>query len=70
MTEGSQVCHSTGWPKGTRLCRGARDFQTQALYRMGFLSAPTDEAWMAKMIELGLLRRTETASVKEQTQAD
>lgn len=45
MTQASQLCHET---ENTTLCRGARDFQLQIFFRMGFLSAPTDAAWAAK----------------------
>lgn len=44
----SQTCHSTGAVHGapdTYVCRGARDWQQMILYRLGFLEAPTDEAW-------------------------
>ena len=54
LTKGSQICHSTGWPQGTHLCRGARDLQLTVFYRLGFLSTPTDEAWAAKRAELGV----------------
>ena len=50
----SQTCHHTGAIHGkpdTHLCRGARDFQLQMFFRMGFLSAATDEAWEAKRKE-------------------
>lgn len=54
LASGSQVCHTSGWPVGTHLCRGARDFQLMVFYRMGFLDAPTDEAWEQRCQELGL----------------
>src|ERR1051326_2264408 len=58
LMEVSQTCHSTGIAKGkkrdTHLCRGARNFQIQIFYRLGFLEAPTDEAWDKKLIEIGL----------------
>ena len=44
LTIGSLHCHSTGWPNGTHLCRGARDWQLQVFHRLGFLEVPTDEA--------------------------
>jgi len=53
----SQTCHSSGLAHGkrdTHLCRGARDFQLTLLHRLGVLSAPTDEAWAAKVKELGI----------------
>lgn len=52
LTSGSLMCHSTGWPQGTHLCRGARDFQLMILHRLGFLAEPTDEAWANKLAEV------------------
>ena len=52
LLSSSLHCHGTGWPIGTHLCRGARDWQLQILYRMGYLAAPTDEAWADKLLEL------------------
>ncbi len=61
LTEGSPICHSTGGKDAlthslgpTQICRGARDFQIQYFYRIGFLDAPTEEAWEAKRRELGI----------------
>lgn len=62
MTEATRICHSTGsnnafhrrTGKPEHVCRGARDLQLQMFHRFGFISAPTDEAWEAKCIELGL----------------
>ena len=62
LTEATRICHSTGsgnaindrTGKPPAICRGARDLQLQAFYHSGFLSAPTDEAWAAKLQELGL----------------
>lgn len=63
VTHKSRVCHSTGpsnviHPNGTGippyLCRGARDYQIQHMYRIGFLPAPTDEAWNDVLRELGM----------------
>ncbi|MBW4595507.1 MAG: hypothetical protein KME46_22030 [Brasilonema angustatum HA4187-MV1] len=54
LTEASQLCHhprQSGKPEN-HLCRGARDFQLQIFYRMGFLPAPTDEAWHQKYTEM------------------
>jgi hypothetical protein len=55
----SRICHCTGKNsvKGNtgmpeRLCRGARDVQLQFFYGMGYISAPTDEAWDAKVEEI------------------
>ena len=42
-----QICHHPrllGKPE-THLCRGARDFQLQVFYRLGYLAEPTDECW-------------------------
>ena len=56
MFECSQICHSPRLhgKKETHLCRGTRDRQAEVLFRMGFLEAPTDEAWNAKRKELGI----------------
>jgi hypothetical protein len=59
LTSASRICHCTGTNavkgktgKPERLCRGARDVQLQAFYNMGYISAPTDEAWAAKVAEI------------------
>lgn len=54
LTTGSQICHHprTKGKKQTHLCRGARDFQLNVLYRVGFLEAPTDAAWDKKLKEM------------------
>jgi len=56
LEEASQICHHprTKGKKQTHLCRGARDFQLTVLFRMGFLEAPTDEAWNKKRRELNV----------------
>lgn len=64
LTECSRICHSTGGntvlhPKSktkgkAKLCRGARDIQLRVFHEMGFLEAPTDEAWDKKINELSL----------------
>ena len=61
LTEANRICHSTGsnalhrrTGKPETLCRGARDLQLQFFHVTGIISAPTDEAWEAKCIELGL----------------
>lgn len=62
LNEASRVCHSTGRDSGIfgntgkpeLLCRGARDLQLRVFHSIGFLSAPTDEAWTAKAREMGL----------------
>ena len=41
----SQICHSTGYPHGTHLCRGMRDIQLQVMCAMGVLEEPTDACW-------------------------
>jgi len=56
LTQASQVCHHPrleGKPE-THLCRGARDYQIEFFYRLGFLSAPTDLAWKEKRDSLGI----------------
>lgn len=58
--EASRICHSTGTnaimrtTKREQLCRGARNAQLNLFHKMGFLSAPTDAAWIAKCAELGI----------------
>lgn len=54
LSEGSQMCHSSGYPEGKRLCRGARDIQLRVFASIGFIDAPTDEAWDAKRRECGV----------------
>jgi hypothetical protein len=62
LMECSRICHSTGsnnainkrTGKPPMLCRGARDIQNQTWFDMGFIEAPTDEAWDKKLVELGL----------------
>jgi len=50
LTEASQICHHPVLygKKEFELCRGARNFQLMFFHRIGFLDAPTDEAWEAK----------------------
>ena len=65
LTECSRICHSTGGntvvhplsktKSKSKLCRGARDAQLRAFHAMGFLDAPTDEAWARKCKELGIV---------------
>lgn len=60
LSTGSRICHSTGnnnainkrTGKPPMICRGARDLQLQVLAGIGFLDAPTDEAWEAKRKEI------------------
>lgn len=64
LGEATPICHSTGDSdvvppdkklfQEERLCRGARKFQIEVFYRLGFIAAPTDEAWNAKRRELGM----------------
>lgn len=63
LTEGTPICHSTGKALTERLgkahlCRGARDFQLIMFHRMGFIAAPTDEAWEGRWRELCALANT------------
>jgi hypothetical protein len=62
LTQSSRICHSTGsnnainkrTGKPPRLCRGARDLQLRYMHGIGFISAPTDEAWNKRCKELGI----------------
>lgn len=62
LGQSSRICHSTGsnnainkrTGKPERLCRGARDIQLKVFHSLGFLTAPTDEAWNEKCREMGL----------------
>lgn len=61
MAQSSRICHSTGsnainanTGQPERLCRGARDIQLNAFYAMRFITAPTDEAWHRKCLEMGI----------------
>jgi hypothetical protein len=63
LTNASRICHSTGsnainarTGKKPELCRGARDVQLEHFHSTGFLAAPTDEAWAAKLAELRAAR--------------
>lgn len=55
-SQGSQICHHPRLHgrKETHLCRGARNHQLVIYHRLGVIEAPTDEAWAAKVKELGL----------------
>ena len=56
LSEASQICHHPslkGKPE-THLCRGARDLQLRLFHSIGFIEAPTDEAWNKKRKELGV----------------
>ena len=65
LNEATPICHSTGQAltrhKGEKLkahlCRGARQFQLIFFAAIGYISAPTDEAWETKVVELGLRRK-------------
>lgn len=60
LTEASRICHSTGknnafhedTGKPEELCRGARDVQLQFFFAIGFIEAPTDEAWAERWREV------------------
>jgi hypothetical protein len=62
LTANSRICHSTGsnnaihkrTGKPPALCRGARNSQLRLMHAMRVIDAPTDEAWNAKCVELGL----------------
>ncbi len=57
LMEASPICHSTGrsltkCEGKAQICRGARNFQIEYFFRIGFIAAPTDEAWKAKLDDL------------------
>lgn len=60
--DSSHICHSTGKNNAfhertglpEHLCRGARDIQLKIFHAIGFLSAPTDEAWNDARAKVGL----------------
>ena len=62
LNEASRICHQTGrnnafhrrTGKPERLCRGARELQLNVFAAMGFIDAPTDEAWEKKCREMKL----------------
>lgn len=61
LSASNRICHSTGnnpvikaVDTPPRVCRGARNVQLKYFVEIGFLPAPTDEAWTAKMREMGL----------------
>lgn len=51
LTTASQICHHPRLKgkKQDHLCRGARDFQLQIFYRLGYIDDQTDEAWERKV---------------------
>ena len=59
LSEASRICHSTGsnnafnrrTGKPPALCRGARVIQLNYFAAIGFIEAPTDEAWAKKLSE-------------------
>lgn len=61
-TEASRVCHSTGSNNGINhrtgfpphLCRGARDLQLELFAALGVIEEPTDMAWDAARLRIGL----------------
>lgn len=64
LSTATPICHSTGSSDVTSkskkvsklnlACRGARDLQLKYFAAMGFIEAPTDEAWDKKKREMGL----------------
>lgn len=57
LGKASQICHHPvlHYKPETHLCRGARDIQLKVLTALGFLPEPTDAAFTAKSVELGVL---------------
>lgn len=57
---GTPICHSTGpdalVPKiaEPHICAGARAVQLRWFAMIGFIAAPTEEAWQAKCDEMGI----------------
>jgi hypothetical protein len=58
----SQICHhpALSGKKEHELCRGARNEQLTILHRMRLITEPTDAAFRAKLVELGLEPADET----------
>lgn len=59
LMEGVRICHKhelNGF-RGNFICRGAFDEQCEIFYRMGVVSAPTQEAWDQKRREVGMPER-------------
>lgn len=61
LNQASRICHSTGsnaihhkTGKKPHLCRGARDVQLDVMAAMSVIAAPTDEAWNAQRVEIGM----------------
>lgn len=56
LTTSNRICHSTGSKnainrrtgKKPMICRGARNEQIKLFHGIGFLDAPTDEAWQKR----------------------
>ena len=69
LSEASRICHSTGsnnainrkTGKPPHLCRGARDVQLKVMFALEVIDTPTDEAWNAKRVEVGM----KTTAVKD-----
>lgn len=57
LFQSSQICHHPvlNGKKETHLCRGQRDEQLAILHRMGWIDAPTDEAFQRRSRELGVI---------------
>jgi hypothetical protein len=58
LFKASQICHHPALEGGKEheLCRGARNEQLNILYHMKILPAPTDAAFTAMSIELGVIK--------------
>lgn len=54
VTQASQLCHGTN---DTTLCKGARDFQLQIFYRLGWIPEATQAAWDALAIKATQAKR-------------
>lgn len=57
----ARICHSTGsnainarTGKPEHVCRGARQVQLQMMHRLEVIAEPTDEAWNAERVRIGM----------------
>jgi hypothetical protein len=63
LNDASIICHSTGnnginkrrTGKPEHLCRGARDIQLNVMAALKVIDTPTDEAWNAGRVKLGMV---------------
>ena len=61
-TEATRICHQTGSDNAFHrrtgrpraVCAGARELQLKMFHSMGVISAPTNEAWNAARVKIGM----------------